>query len=108
MNEKEELIFGLKRWIVKAINYAKGYDLATLLAKEEMRFDAICYCIFTISDIAKEIVNKYIELDEVYPGVNFKLVSELYTRCISNENINVEYIYQLASHDFLILLKLLK
>lgn len=105
MNEHEELIYGLNRWLIKAIKYYGGRDFDEFL-KDEKSFDAVCYCISVISEIADKI-SKIESLKKEFPLVSFEAVASLYGRCFYKDNINLSFINTLLDVDFPRLLDLL-
>ena len=63
MSEKEELLFGLRRWMNKAILYVGNYTSDEFF-DDELVFDAVCYCLEVIVDISSRLVNKYKEVND--------------------------------------------
>lgn len=108
MTENEELIFGLKRWLSKANIYC-GYYTFDEFIKDDLVFDATCFCIETISDIGLKLVKKYSSfINEKYPTVDFNYLSNLKSLCFVGDNINLGLIYELASFKFKEILLALK
>lgn len=105
MSYHEELIFGLKRWIKKAIDYLDNKE-ANDFFKDEKSFDATCYTILVISEIASKI-KEIEELKNQYKNINFDELSFIYDKCLKEDNINLSYIYELVSKAFPYLLFLL-
>ncbi len=105
MTYNEELIFGLKRRIKKAIDYLASRKEDDFF-KDEKSFDATCYSILVISEIASKIKD-IDEIKDKYKNVNFNELSLIYERCLKEDNINLSYIYDLISKAFPYLLFLL-
>ena len=76
MNEKEELIFGLKRWLKKGVDYLKDKSPEELM-KDELTFDALCFVFLMIKDITNRILS-YPELLKRHSNVNFIEIKDLY------------------------------
>lgn len=105
MSYEEELVFGLKRWIKKGINYLNNRTMDEFF-KDELSFDALCYTIIVISEIAAKI--KDIDsIKEKYKDINFDELSLLYSKALKEDNYNLSYIYDLVSKAFPYLLLLL-
>ena len=85
MSEKEELLFGLRRWMNKAILYVGNYTSDEFF-DDELVFDAVCYCLEVIVDISSRLVNKYKEVNDEYKDVDF--------------NVNISLIYELCTKVF--------
>lgn len=105
MNEVEELIYGLKRWINKSIIYLDNRKAEDFF-NDEKSFDATCYSILVISEIATTLKDKQ-EIKNKY-NINFEELSRIYNKCLSGDNINLSYIYNLVSIGFPKILELLK
>ncbi len=106
MSYTEELIFGLKRWIKKAIDYLASRE-ADEFFKDDKSFDATCYTILVISEIASKIKD-IDELKNKYNNVNFDELALIYDKCLKEDNINLSFIYDLISKAFPYLLFLLE
>lgn len=99
MNEKEELLNGLKRWIFKANLYIKGYSFDQFL-NDELVFDAVSYCIVVIDEISNKLINDYSEVINEEKDIDFKYLSSLKNNCFVNDNINVQYMFNAISNEF--------
>ncbi len=105
MNKNEELIYGLKMWILKGINYINDLSLIDF-CKDEMRLDATSYCLIEIASIAQEISN----IDEItskYEELDFNELKEVYNQCFEEDNCNLTEVYNLFKEAFPIVLKIL-
>mgnify|MGYP003448550570 CR=1 FL=1 len=91
MSEKEELLFGLRRWMNKAILYVGNYSSDEFF-DDELVFDAVCYCLEVIVDISSRLVNKYKEVNDEYKDVDFNFLAD--------DNINISLIYELCTKVF--------
>ena len=87
MTEQEELIFGLKRWIYKALNYFNGFTFEDFI-NDELHFDAVSYCIEVISEISNKIL-KFNEIITKYKDVDFILLSKIKENIYYEDNINL-------------------
>ncbi len=95
MSYEEELVFGLKRWINKIIIYLNERS-AEEFFKDEKSFDATCYSILVVSEIANKI--KDIEsIKNKYSEINFDELSLIYDKSLKGDNINLSFIYDLIS-----------
>ncbi len=99
MNEKEELLIGLKRWIFKANLYVKDYSFEQFL-NDELVFDAVSYCIIVIDEISNKLINEYKEVIDEEANIDFKYLSSLKDNCFVNDNINVQYMFNAISNEF--------
>ena len=81
MSEKEELLFGLRRWMNKSILY-------------------VCYCLKIIVDISSRLVNKYKEVNNEYKDVDFNFLADLKNKIYANDNVNISLIYELCTKVF--------
>lgn len=99
MNEKEELLTGLKRWIFKANLYVKGYSFEQFL-NDELVFDAVSYCIVVIDEISNKLINEYKEVIDEEKNIDFNYLSSLKDNCFVNDNINVQYMFNAISNEF--------
>lgn len=99
MSEKEELLFGLRRWMNKAILYVGNYTNDEFF-DDELVFDAVCYCFEVIVDISSRLVNKYKEVNDEYKDVDFNFLADLKNKIYANDNINISLIYELCTKVF--------
>lgn len=99
MSEKEELIFGLKRWMSKAVLYVGSYTNEEFF-DDELVFDAVSYCIEVIYDIANRLVGKYSDIKEEYKNVDFNLLTNIKSKIYVNDNVNISLIYELCTKTF--------
>lgn len=88
MTYEEELIFGLQRWIVKAINYYDNRKFDDFL-QDEKSFDATSYCFEVVNEIANEIIKKK-EIMEKYKEVDFTILAILKLKIYVGDNINLD------------------
>jgi uncharacterized protein with HEPN domain len=98
MSYDEELIFGLKRWVRKAIDYYGGRSVEDFL-RDEKSFDAASFCIYTISEIGTKLA-VLPHIIEKYKEISFKGISELYGKCFPKDNINVSLMMTVLEEDF--------
>lgn len=99
MSEKEELIFGLRRWMSKAILYVGNYTSDEFF-DDELVFDAVSYCIEVVTDISNRLISKYSEVKEEYKDVDFDLLKNLKNKIYVNDNINISFIYEVCTKNF--------
>ena len=106
MSKDEELIFGLKMWINKGINYLNNMDPESFF-NDDKTFDACSYCLVVISEIAKDISKNKV-ICEIYDELNFDELANVYSSIFSGSNINLSVVYQLFSEGFPLLIKVLE
>ena len=99
MSEKEELLFGLRRWMNKSILYVGNYTSDEFF-DDELVFDAVCYCLEVIVDISSRLVNKYKEVNDEYKDIDFNFLADLKNKIYANDNINISLIYELCTKVF--------
>lgn len=99
MSEKEELLFGLKRWMYKATIYVGNYTDEEFL-NDELVFDAVCYCLTVIDEITTNLLTKYKEVENEYKNVDFTFLKKLKNNCFVNDNINISLIYETCTKKF--------
>lgn len=98
MEEGRELIFGLRRWLLKGVNYVKDVDYDTFI-DDEMRFDATCFVVNMASEIANRIVNNHPQLIDQFPMINFKKLAELQQNVFFGDNINMNKMFNFFKND---------
>lgn len=106
MTPNEERIYGLKVWIDKGIKYLNGMSFKDFL-KDEKTLDALCFCILMISEIASELGESDI-IRKRFPGIDFDELAKTYSYTIKNDNINLNYVYDLFIEGFPLLIKEIK
>ncbi len=95
MSYEEELIFGLKRWLKKVIDYLNNRSPEEFFS-DNLSFDAVCYCILVVSEIASKI-NEIDSLKAKYKDINFDEIALLYDKTLKGDNYNLSFIYELIS-----------
>ena len=103
---QEELIFGLKRWLKKGIDYLGNRERDEFF-KDEKSFDASLYTILITSEIISKI-NKEEELKTKYKDINLDELEKMYQNIEENDNFDMNYIYHLLSEVFPSLLMLIE
>lgn len=106
MTYQEELIFGLKRWLKKGIDYLGNREMDEFF-KDEKSFDASLYTILITSEIISKI-NKEEELKIKYKDINLGELEKMYQNIEENDNYDMNYIYHLLSEVFPSLLMLIE
>ncbi len=105
MSENEELVYGLKMRIKKGINYINDLSLNEL-CKDELRLDAVSYCLVEIASISKKI-SSINEINNKYEELDFYELSKVYDDCFKEDNFNLTHLYNLFKEAFPIVLEIL-
>ncbi len=98
MTYEEELIYGLQRWILKALKYYDGRDFDEFL-KDEKSFDATSYCLEVIDEIANKILDCKEILDK-YKNVDFETLANIKNKIYYEDNINLVEFQELLESFF--------
>lgn len=93
MTYEEELVFGLKRWIYKAAKYLDQREMEEFF-KDEKSFDACCYCLEVISDIATRILEND-NLITKFDTIDFQFISTANKYPLKDDNMNLNAYYEL-------------
>lgn len=102
MKRYEELIFGIKRYLLKSNKYINGLTDDEFFS-DELRFDALCFCIYMINDIANEGKNIKEFVDKV--GIEeTNALCELKNSIFVGDHISLDDIYDFAKTKSLVLL----
>lgn len=97
MSEKEELLYGLKVWLIKPSIYLSNYSLNELL-DDELVLDAISFCIYMIDELVTNLVKKYPEIKEEYKNIDFSFLMNIKNECFKDDLINTNRIYDLSKN----------
>lgn len=103
MTEQEELIFGLKRRLHKAIKYYDNRNFDDFI-NDEKSFDAVCFCFELIDEISKKII-KFNEIVSNFPSIDFHELANLKSKIYYGDNINLTEIEEILTYHFPRLLK---
>lgn len=88
MSEKEELLFGLKRWMQKALKYSTDFESFDDFLDSELHFDAVCYCFEMVSEISNNLI-KYQDVIDTYKSIDFDVLVNLKQNIYKGDNINL-------------------
>lgn len=102
MTQNEELIFGLKRWIKKGINYVGNYSLDEFI-HDELRFDATCFCTEILRNILRKIKDSN-ELKDKYTATNFDDLYEKFEKLFYKDAIDYQTMYEIFKEEGSIIL----
>lgn len=105
MNEENEYIYALKRYLNKVLKYKNKREMNEFI-NDEMAFDATLYCIEMISEISS-ILNNNKEIKARYTSINFNELTKIKDNLYKDENINITYLESLIEIAFPRLLYLL-
>ena len=98
MNEQEEIIYGLYRYIQKASRYI-GEKSVDEFIHDEKSFDATCFCFYMIDNIAK-MIHKYPDLIEKYQDIDFSRINSYKGLIFVNDGIAYEDMYGIVLNEF--------
>ena len=84
MNEEQELIFGLRRWLIKGTKYINNRSFDDFI-HDEMAFDATCFVVEMISEIATRLTIKINEYSTYIKSILKEIASELDEKIINDE-----------------------
>lgn len=98
MNEQEELIYGLYRYIQKASRYI-GEKSVDEFIHDEKSFDATCFCFYMIDNITK-MIHKYPDLIEKYQDIDFSRINSYKGLIFVNDGIAYEDMYGIVLNEF--------
>ena len=88
MTEEQELIYGLRRWLIKGTNYISNLSYEEFI-DDEKSFDATCFTSLMVSEIASRLLKN----NEQFPLKNLKNPAELKQNVFISNNIDMEFMY---------------
>lgn len=92
MNQEQELIFGLRRWLIKGTKYINNRSFDDFI-HDEMAFDASCFVVEMISEIATRLKSK---IDKYSSQISLEILknpAELQQNVFFDDNIDMEFMY---------------
>lgn len=95
MTRGQEYVFGIKRYLKKAVDYLNRRSMDEFL-KDDMAFDAMCFVIKTISELAQDGA-EYTEVSQTFDSEDLNYLSSLSEEVFLSDNISLDKIYEFAS-----------
>ena len=103
MKRYEELIFGTKRYLMKANKYVEDLSDEEFFM-DEIRFDAMCFVIYTLHDLVVEGA-KYPEYVKALGNDVVEELKNIKGKIFKDDNISLDSMYYFASYSSLELLE---
>lgn len=98
MSETEELIFGLNRYIKKASTYV-GSKSESEFIRDQMAFDATCFCFYMIDYIVKKIL-EHKDLINEYKEIDFVAINTYKDEIFLRDNLDYMRMYEIIQNEF--------
>ena len=94
MKRYEELIFGTKRYLMKANKYVEDLSDEEFFM-DEIRFDAMCFVIYTLHDLVEE-GTKYSEYVKALGNDVVEELKNIKGKIFKEDNISLDSMYYFA------------